>query len=497
MASRTILGFTGQVILAAAALVLAGCEPSPVQPSARGLAADATAATVDNLQPAADPSGTVATYSTNGALDLGNPFFQSLGTNGRSCGSCHLIENGLGLSATSAQARFTSSSGTDPLFAAVDGANCPTAAPGSGPDAHSLLLNNGLIRIGLAVPGTAQFTLAVVHDPYHCALVVDPQNGPTVSFYRRPLPATNLAFLSAVMFDGRETVTPLNDPATHDANLRTDLSHQAIDATLGHAQASAAPTSAQVAAIVNFELGLFTAQRSDAAAGILEAQGASGGPLALASQQFFPGINDPLGGNPSGAPFDPRAFTAFRAWLSLQSSGASKYAQARTAVARGEEIFDTHPLSITNVKGLNDALNLQVINGTCTTCHDSPNVGNHSLPVPLDIGTSHVLRYEQDPNIRAALAQLSMPDLPVFQISCGGSPDVFTSDPGRALMTGKCGDVNRIKGPILRGLAARAPYFHNGAGATLSEVVAFYSLRFQMGLTQQEQADLVAFLKSL
>jgi cytochrome c peroxidase len=105
-------------------------------------------------------------------------------------------------------------------------------------------------------------------------------------------------------------------------------------------------------------------------------------------------------------------------------------------------------------------LNTPVINGTCTTCHDSPNVGNHSLPVPLDIGTSHALQYEQDPNIRAALAQLSMPDLPVF-------------------------------------LAARAPYFHNGAGASLNEVVGFYNVRFQMGLTQQEQADLVAFLKSL
>lgn len=189
------------------------------------------------------------------------------------------------------------------------------------------------------------------------------------------------------------------------------------------------------------------AQRKDDAAGVLEAQGANGGPRELASQPFFSGINDPLGGgNPTGAAFNPAAFTIFRPWLSLQSSDRSRYTLARKAVARGEEIFNTHPLLITSVRGLNDALNLPVINGTCTTCHDSPNVGNHSLPVPLDIGTSHVLQYEQDPNIRAALAQLSMPDLPVFQIGCAGSPDVFTSDPGRALITGKCGDVNRIKG---------------------------------------------------
>ena len=496
MPSKMIVRVMRRAGLAAAALAMVGCEQSPLQAPARALSAS-TAATVANLTPATDPSGTVATYSTNGSIDLGNPFFQSLGTNGRSCGTCHLIENALALSAASAQARFASSGGTDPLFASVDGANCPTAAPGSGPDAHSLLLNNGLIRVGLAVPKSAQFAITAVHDPYDCALILDPVNGLTASTYRRPLPATNLAFLSTVMFDGRETVAPLNNPATHAANLRADLSHQAIDATLGHAQAAVAPTSAQVSAIVDFELALYSAQRSDQAAGILEAQGATGGPYELASQPFFPGINDPVGGNPAGTPFDPSAFTIYRPWLTLTSSDQSKYTPARQAVARGEALFDTHPLIITSVRGLNDALNLPVINGTCTTCHDSPNVGNHSLPVPLDIGTSHVLQYEQDPNIRAALAQLSMPDLPVFQISCARSPAIFTSDPGRALITGNCSDVERIKGPILRGLAARAPYFHNGAGASLNEVVAFYNVRFQMGLTQREQADLVAFLKSL
>jgi hypothetical protein len=400
----------------------------------------------------------------------------------------------MGLSAASARARFAAGGSADPLFAAVDGANCTDAAPGSGADAHSLLINNGLIRVALQVP--AGLSLAAVHDPYHCALVNDPQQGPTIALYRRPLPSTNLGFLSAVMFDGRETVAPLNTTATHAANLRTDLSHQAVDATLGHAQAAAAPTSAQVAAIVDFELALFSAQKSDDAAGTLQAQGATGGPQALAGQSFFPGINDPLGGNPTSAPFDPSAFTLFSAWSNLSSSGNSKYAQARAAVARGEAIFDTHPVAITAVRGLNDALAQPVINGTCTTCHDAPNVGNHSLPVPLDIGTSHALQYEQDPHIRAALAQLSMPDLPVYQVACGANSE-YTSDPGRAVLTGNCSDLNRIKGPILRGLAARAPYFHNGAAASLNEVVAFYNLRFQMGLSAGEQADLVAFLKTL
>ena len=73
----------------------------------------------------------------------------------------------------------------------------------------------------------------------------------------------------------------------------------------------------------------------------------------------------------------------------------------------------------------------------------------------------------------------------------------YTSDPGRALISGKCADIGRLKGPILRGLAARAPFFHNGAAATLTEVVEFYNLRFQMWLTDRQKADLEAFLRAL
>jgi len=65
------------------------------------------------------------------------------------------------------------------------------------------------------------------------------------------------------------------------------------------------------------------------------------------------------------------------------------------------------------------------------------------------------------------------------------------------MVTGKWKDIGRFKGPILRGLAARAPYFHNGFAATLLDVVNFYDSRFNMGLTAAEKADLVAFLQAL
>jgi len=46
-------------------------------------------------------------------------------------------------------------------------------------------------------------------------------------------------------------------------------------------------------------------------------------------------------------------------------------------------------------------------------------------------------------------------------------------------------------------LAARAPYFHNGSAATLAEFVEFYNQRFGIRFTEQQKADLVAFLSSL
>lgn len=476
------------------------------------LATVASAMFLPNLFPFRDPTGLVATYNSAGPIDQANPFFQSLGTNGRSCATCHLVDDAFGLNAASARRIFAKTNGRDPLFAPIDGANCPNASPGNPAD-HSLLLKSGLIRVALALPSNAEFTISAVHDSYGCASVLDPNTGAqTISVYRRPLPSTNLGFLSAVMFDGRETVQPLTSASTFRANLITDLMHQSVDATLGHAQASAPPTLAQQTAIVNFELGLNSAQVADSSAGMLMADGARGGPRNLAKQEYHPGTNDSLGHDPNGNSFNPAfTFTIFQAWANPNEfADDDDKAGMRKKIAAGEVLFNTRPLTISNVRGLNDnpALGTVPIGpfmGTCTTCHDTPNVGNHSLPLPLDIGTGHDAIYESDPLIANAVTQLDFPDLPVFQIT--GCPNpfdptatnyvIYTTDPGKALLTGKCSDVNRIKGPILRGLPARAPYFHNGAAQNLDQLLNFYDQRFQMNLTAEEKSELLAFLNSL
>jgi hypothetical protein len=446
-----------------------------------------------NLFPFLDLTGFSGTYSNTGSVDLSGPFFQSLGTNGRTCETCHAPSDAFGLSAIDAQLRYFISQGKDPLFAQVDGSTCPT-----GPVNNSLVVNNGLIRIGLTVPPNTtdpsppQYTIAAVQDPYGCALTTNPQGQQIASVYRRPLPTTNLGFLSAVMFDGRESLSyPLNKEQTFSDNLNTDLTQQATDAILIHAQADQTPTAAQLSQIVNFELALNSAQLSDFFAGSLS-KGANGGAQFLSTQNYYPGINDSLGGDPEGKQFTPNVFTIY-------SSFQNSWDPQRASIARGEQIFNTQPLTISDVPGLTTGT--QQIMGTCTTCHDTFNVGNHSFPLPLDIGTGHSLAYETDPNIIAALKQLQPPTLPVFELLCTQGPlagnTYYTSDPGKALITGQCSDIGRGKGLILRGLPARAPYFHNGVAADLRQLVNFYNQRFQIGLSQPQMQDLINFLQTL
>jgi cytochrome c peroxidase len=154
------------------------------------LAAATAAAALPNLFPFRDPSGVLQTYSPAGSLDTTGPFFQSLGTNGRTCATCHVPQDAFGLSAAHVQGVYDRTAGNDPLFAPVDGAVCQNQ-----PQNIALLRHYGLFRIPLQLAANPQFTITAVHDPYGCALVTDPNSGAvTVSVYRRPLPATNLRF---------------------------------------------------------------------------------------------------------------------------------------------------------------------------------------------------------------------------------------------------------------------------------------------------------------
>ncbi len=83
-------------------------------------------------------------------------------------------------------------------------------------------------------------------------------------------------------------------------------------------------------------------------------------------------------------------------------------------------------------------------------------------------------------------------------------------DEGRLAVTGDPRDVAQFRTPSLRNVGLRAPYMHNGGFGTLEEVVDFYdrggdfdsfnkdvSFVRNLGLTDQEKSDLVAFLRNM
>lgn len=461
-------------------LLLCSCGGTPAT------APTVMAAQATTPAPAQQPNrnGAALTFTASGVIDSANPFFKPFG-NGRTCASCH--DQGQGWSATpqGLQARFSASQGTDPVFTLVDGANSPLA-PADTLDqkrlAYSMLLTKGVIRVGLPIPAGAEFTLQRADDPYGFASAAE------LSLFRRPLPSANLKFASTVMWDGRETVSDAlsaicimgANPAQCFAPLDFNLARQANNAVRGHAQASADLTAGEQRLIVDFEKSLFHAQVTDTAAGDLTQAGALGGPARLSNQDFYFGINDVAAGDYlTGAPFERNAMALFDAWRNLGGPGASAQDQARAAIARGEGIFNSRPMNIVQVAGFTGPQR-----GSCTSCHNAPNSGAHSVARMFNTGVAAAVR--------------RTPDMPLYTLSNSVTGEtVDTTDPGSAMITGKWTDVGRFKTPSLRGVSARASFFHDGSAPDLEAVVRFYDRRFQMGLNPQEVADLAAFLKAL
>jgi hypothetical protein len=467
-----------------------------------------------NNVPVHDATGVFTSVSSRGFIDLDNEFFQDLGTNGRRCVSCHVPTTGWTITPKQLRETFEETDGgafddglgLAAVFRTNDGSNSPTAdvsTKAKRREAFSMLLNKGLIRVGLPIPATAEFELIAVDDPYHFASAAE------LSLFRRPLPTANLKFDSTVMWDGREVVPGLA--------VSNELQTQASDATTGHAKG--APLSmAQRASIAQFEVELGSAQIWDNKAGDLRAAGAQGGPEAILAQPFYIGINDNFGDSQTHAAFSPVVFNLFDRWENIgrddrdcdrdhdhdrddrchdrdrddhgrgygHDRGEGRDA-ARRAIARGQAIFNTHPIAITGVSGINDEAAFgkpTTLMGSCTSCHNTPNGGNHSVVAPLNIGVSDASR--------------RTPDMPLYTLRNKTTGEVVqVTDPGRALIDGKWSHIGRFKGPMLRNLAPRAPYFHNGFAKDLDAVVDFYNTRFHIGLSKQDKSDLVAFLRSL
>ncbi len=409
----------------------------------------------DLLASSPNSEGLARTVSSAGKIDSSNAFFQSLGTNGRSCESCHVEREGWSISPTALQQRFDKTDGTHPVFRPHDGATSPSAdvsTVAARRAAYKLLLSRGVIRVGLPVKADSEFRLVAADDPYGHASAAQ------LSMFRRPLPTTNLRFIAAVNWDGR------NNNAVPD-DIHLGLGNQINGGTINHAKAAAAPDAETRESIIAFETGLATAQLWHEDAGPLTSVGANGGPEAILGQPFSLGMNDP-----SQPGFDKKVFRLFDAWT---ASTRGWYGEARRSVADGQRVFNEKTFDIGNGR-----------TGTCSGCHNVPNVGSSSSFRFFDVGVS-------DPSRRTS-------DVPLYTFeNIATGERIQTTDAGRALISGKWADMNRFKVPGLRGLASRAPYFHDGSAKSVGAVVDHYQRHFKIEFRGSERANLVRFLEAL
>jgi cytochrome c peroxidase len=390
-----------------------------------------------------DPDGQIGVLNQAGAIPTkGHAFFEPLGMNGRACVTCHQPFNAMSISTDALKQRWAETQGEDPIFAAIDGSNCPSL-PQADPRSHSLLLDRGLFRMVLPwPPKTAKpdFRIAVVSDPAGCN--TDPVYGlrsahSSVSVYRRPRMSANFWYVTEpgsgratgirLMADGREF----------------SLASQAISAAFDHEQAAAPPDSGRLQQIVEFERQLFVAQSSDIRGGLL---GEPRSPSVL---------------GPDNIATARAALTlSLDAWKNPAGDRLAKLQKEfRMSAVRGREMFFGR--------------------AKCATCH------NDEASRWMNIGTTN----------RGSARDAG--ELPLFKISCDDGRVLYSEDPGRALISGKCDDVGAIVAQQLRGLAARAPYFANGSARTLADVVDFYRGKFGIEFTDREREDLVNFLRVL
>jgi cytochrome c peroxidase len=395
---------------------------------------------LQNNFPFVNEAGQAATFSTEGFVDLENEFHTPQGTNGRSCATCHLPEAGWSVRPADVESMFQATEGTHPIFNLLD-ANSPTAdvSTVAARYANYSMLRKGLFRRGGALPANAEFEIIAVDDPLGAG-------GSTTRFeaFRRPLATANFHIARNVGWHDQNT--------NGSGNVHAGLVSQAVGNVTGAQQGPPAPLPV-IDAIVAYEEGLRFAQLLSKGAGRLDVCGARGGPENLSAE----------------VPMNAR-MNLFDAWLGMVPGSCTTEAadNKRAQIARGQELFN----------------NVNPNGRSCRGCHNAANNGSNVNGTLFDVGASR--------------PQFRQPGMPLYTLRNKTTFEVRqTTDPGRALRSGRWADLDRFKTPSLRGTAARAPYFHNGIAATLMDVVLHYEQALGFVFTDEERDDLVAFLEAL
>ena len=448
--------------------------------------------------PADEATGTPTTAEASSALrGTGHALFTSAlpGSNGRSCATCHVMDDHTALSIANVEARLAANP-HDPLFDALD-ADDPTAG-----ELRFEHLRKGLVRVVLPLP--ANMDVVDIHGT-----VVTPADR-TIFVWRGVPSIANTAVAGPYQLDGRA------------ANLEV----QAQAAITAHSQGPVVGdrTRAQIA---DFERRQFSSLRARFVSDL----------IAL------------------GVP---------RAYIPLPERSMPLSAQER----RGLAVYDLacahcHGGAVTNQianRTVHDALFFaldadgNVIFDIVPGQAPAPRLVPHDAEF-LNIGIGLLSGYGQQQQLPMFNDSIDLPryrfrfysdatrnhkvvDLPPIPVTASGDPNDltpatdangapifgpslgvqwFSTDPGRAAITGDPLDFEAFDVPQLRGIAHTAPYFHDSNAGSLHEVLDHYS-RFILpfvpiglppvlppeqpgfppeSLSVAQKADLLAFLERL
>ena len=189
--------------------------------------------------------------------------------------------------------------------------------------------------------------------------------------------------------------------------------------------------------------------------------------------------------DPTQPGFNPKVFNIFDAWETFAvNRGGDCQADARAAIFRGQEVFNFNEFDISNVPGFTDLSGTEVtVHGTCSTCHNTPNVGGHSVIRMMDIGTA------DEPNCsrasRSCGDRTSRPD---------ADPPDLRHGPGRERRLGRPREVPRAAAARPR---RTGPLFHDGQAKNIKAAIKYHENRFNIDLSHGRRKDLEAFLGAL
>ncbi|NVJ24894.1 cytochrome-c peroxidase [Myxococcus sp. AM011] len=379
-------------------------------------------------------------------------------TNGRSCATCHVHEDSTALRPEHVRALFASNP-ADPLFNRID-ADDPNAAV---PTYEHL--QKGLVRVVITLPAN----MDVIDVQGH---VVTPGDR-KISVWRGVPSIQDLALTGPFFqLDGRES----------------NLEDQAQAAITSHSEGAAVPRN-QLRQVADFQRGEFTSARARFVSDLSNA----GVPLARIplpedfmwltpqeqrGREVFKVGCEPCHGGPT---------------LSRISTPAMRELASHFPVTKADgNVLFTHvpgagPVPMQAPRSPPDILNI----GFASFSYLGqvglfPALFNADLELPR-----YRFRFYTD-----GTRQHPVTDLPPIPVTASGAPydptpavdesgapivgpnlfpQWFSTDPGRALITGNPLDFEAFDIPTLRGIARTAPYYHDNSSGSLEDVVDIYS----------------------